>query len=257
MVCAYGENPYVERTIESLERQLVGSNIKLSTSTPSDYLREICERHAIEMLVNKDGGGAGADWNFAYDHAGTALVTLAHQDDYYEPQFTKRVLEAANDRDARPFQLIYTDYYELRNDERVDSNALLRIKRIMNAPLKCHALRGSRFVKRRVLSLGDPICCPAVTLNREVVDPTVFDTTYINSCDYKTWVDLASLPGKFIYVPEKLMGHRIYAGSSTTKNLQDDIRRNEDMEILSLLWPRPIAGLINRVYALSEKSNEL
>ena len=34
-------------------------------------------------------------------------------------------------------------------------------------------------------------------------------------------------------------------------------RKKEDLEILSLFWPKPIAKLINSVYALSEKSNDL
>lgn len=31
----------------------------------------------------------------------------------------------------------------------------------------------------------------------------------------------------------------------------------EDLEILSSLWPAPVAKLIYKVYALGEKSNEL
>ena len=84
-----------------------------------------------------------------------------------------------------------------------------------------------------------------------------FDTTYKNSCDYKTWVDFARMDGRFVYVPEMLVGHRIYAESATSLNLGEDIRKGEDLEILSSLWPRPIAKLVNKVYALSEKSNAL
>ena len=80
---------------------------------------------------------------------------------------------------------------------------------------------------------------------------------YKNSCDYKTWVDRADAPGRFVYVPECLMGHRIYEESSTSKNLKDGTRPSGDLEILSSLWPAPVAKLIYKVYALGEKSNEL
>ncbi len=92
-------------------------------------------------------------------------------------------------------------------------------------------------------------------LVKENLGPSVFDETYKNSCDYKTWVDLAGEPGRFVYVPERLMGHRIYEESSTSKNLKDGTRQAEDLEILSSLWPAPVAKLIYKVYALGEKSN--
>ena len=86
---------------------------------------------------------------------------------------------------------------------------------------------------------------------------SIFDTTYKNSCDYKTWVDLAEKTGGFVYIPKRLLLHRIYAESATTLNLSENIRKKEDLEILSILWPKQIATVINNVYALSEKSNKI
>lgn len=257
VICAYGENPYIEQTVASLQAQTVPSKVLLSTSTPCDYLRGVCERSGIKMIVNPKGGGAAADWNYAYDHAGTPLVTIAHQDDLYEPAYLERVLAEANAYDPERLLLVFTDYYELRNGERVESNRLLRVKRILNAPFKSHFLNYRPSVKRRVLGFGNPICCPSVTYNRSVLGPSVFDTRYVNSCDYQTYVELASRRGHFAYLPEPLMGHRIYGGSATTKNIGENIRAKEDAQILSTLWPGPVARLVNRVYATSEKSNEL
>ena len=257
VVCAFGENPHIESTIESLEAQTVESKIVLSTSTTSEYLEEICSRHGIEMIVNPDRLGAGFDWNYGYNHAGAKWVTMAHQDDVYDKRFTERVLAVADSYDLNSIQLLYTDYYELRNSEHVTSNTLLKGKRILNFPLRFRCLNGNRFVKRRVLSLGCPICCPAVTFNTTALGPSIFDTKYVNSCDYKTWVDLAGGRGRFVYIPEMLMGHRIYEGSATTKNLGENIRKREDQEILSMLWPKCIAAIINHFYAYSEKSNVL
>lgn len=257
VICAYGENPYVEETLVSLEQQTVRSQIKLSTSTPNDYLKDICARHGVEMLVNPEKKGAGADWNYAYDHAGTSLVTLAHQDDYYEPTFTEEVLAEARRYEGERVQMYFTDYFEMRKGARVASNKILKVKRILNAPLAKRFWNGRVWLKRRILAFGDPICCPACTYDRTVLGPSIFDTHYVNSCDYKTYVELASQAGRFVFIPKLLMGHRIYEGSATTKNLSENIRKREDGEILATLWPKPIAAMVNNVYATSESSNEL
>lgn len=256
VVCAYKENPFLEDTIVSLEKQSIAGKLMVSTSTPNDHINDICERHGLKLVVNPHPHLAGDDWNYAFRSAGTPLVTVAHQDDLYEPGYARAVIDAANADDGSA-QIIYTDYYEIRDGQRVDKNTLLAIKSLLNGPMKKKALNGSKFFKRRMLSLGNPVCCPAITYVKTNVPAEPFDTTYVNSCDYKTLVDLASEPGRFVYVPTKLMGHRIYSGSATTKNLSENIRRGEDQEILSLLWPRPVASLINRVYALSEKSNQV
>lgn len=257
VVCAYKENPFIGDTIASLQKQTVKSRIMLSTSTPSEYLEGVCERFGIPMVVNRHPHLAGDDWNFGYDSASTKLVTMAHQDDYYAPLFVEKTLEGLNRFEEGESLLAFTDYYEMREGEDVYENTLLSIKRLMNAPLKSPVLNESKFVRRRILSFGDSICCPAVTLVKANLGSSPFDNTYINSCDYKTWVDLSSRAGRFVYIPEALMGHRIYAGSATSKNLGENIRKGEDFEILSTLWPRPLAALINRIYALSEKSNAL
>ena len=155
------------------------------------------------------------------------------------------------------FILAFTDYYEIRNDKKVYTNKILKVKRMMLAPLKKDKNQTSKFIRRRILSIGCPICCPAATYNKVVAGKSIFDTNYINSCDYKTWCDLAELNGEFIYIDKPLLGHRIYAESATSKNLGENIRKKEDLEIMSLYWPKFIANGINSVYALSEKSNKL
>lgn len=257
VICAYHDNPHLDNTICSLEGQTVESTIMLSTSTPSDYLASLCEKHGIRMVVNPHPHLAGDDWNYAYDAAQTALVTLAHQDDIYEPGFTERTLAYLNKRKHQDAIIAFTDYYELRNGQHVHSNKLLRIKRMMNGPLRWPGAATSRFIRRRALSVGDSICCPAVTFVKANAGDSIFDTTYINSCDYKTWVDLADKKGAFVYIPEHLMGHRIYEESATSRNLGENIRKKEDAQIIGMFWPAWIARIINNQYAKSEKSNEL
>lgn len=255
VICAYKENPHIEETINTLENQTVKSKIILSTSTPNDYLKKICEKHNIKMFINEKPHLAGDDWNYGYESADTTLVTVAHQDDIYEKDFLEVTLKAINKRKKDDVVIAFTDYYELKLGKKVMSNTLLKIKRIMNFPLVIPGFKKSRFIKRRTLSVGCAICCPAVTYNKKNVGHNPFDTKYKNSCDYMTWVNLADKKGAFVYIREKKLGHRIYAESATTLNLSENIRKKEDFEIMCNFWPKPIARLINKVYAKSEDSN--
>lgn len=257
VVCAYKENPFLESTVRTLLEQTVPCEVVISTSTPNEHIESVGKALGVKVIVNPRPHLAGDDWNYGYDSVEAPLVTIAHQDDYYDPRFLEIVLETLNAYPPNEVSLTFTDYFEMRDGQRVDSNVLLNVKRIMNAPFRVRSLNGVPFVKKRVLAFGSSICCPAVTLVKPVAGPSVFNTTYKNSCDYKTWVDLAFSKGRFVYIPQKLVGHRIYAESATSLNLAEDIRKAEDAEILSTLWPRPVARLVNSIYALSEKSNNL
>lgn len=255
VICAYKENPYLENTVHTLLNQSVKSNIILSTSTPNDHIEGICKKYNIPLIVNPVPHLAGDDWNYGYDHADSKLVTIVHQDDLYSKDFLKETLHALNK--AKNPLLCFTDYYELKKGKKESNNVLLNIKRIMNSPLSKKTFQSSKWLRKRILGLGDAICCPSVTFVKERLGAAIFDTEYKNSCDYKTWVELAEREGDFVYIPKKLLAHRIYAESATTLNLSENIRQKEDLEILSTLWPRPIAYAINKVYALSEKSNKV
>jgi hypothetical protein len=41
-----------------------------------------------------------------------------------------------------------------------------------------------------------------------------------------------------VYIPEILMGHRISEDSATTRNLANNIRQKEDLEIFEEFWPK-------------------
>ncbi len=255
VICAYKESPYLEETILSLKKQTVPVQIMMSTATPNEFLENMCRKYEIPLYVNQGEKGLAADWNYGYRQAQTRLITIAHQDDFYEPEYVEQIIQHANLR--QDAIIIYSDYYEFRIDEKVTGNRLLKIKRLMNVPMTKKVFYGNRFLRRLMLSMGDPICCPAVTYVREKVGERPFDTTYQNSCDYKAMVELAEKKGAFICIPRQLVAHRIHPGSTTTFNLSENIRQKEDLEIFCRFWPRPIAKLINKVYATSERSNEL
>ena len=159
VICAYKESPYLSECIESIKGQYVLGNVILTTSTPNQYIYSLGEKYGVPVYVNRGETGIAGDWNFAYEKCNTSLVTLAHQDDIYSKDYLKKSLDSLN-KSKKPL-MAFTDYGELRNGIQVNSNALLKIKRIMLFPLKFRRLWKNVFIRRRILSFGSPICCPS------------------------------------------------------------------------------------------------
>ena len=145
-ICAYKESPYLEECIESLINQTVKSNILIATATPSQYIDDIAAKYNIKVYVNKGEHGITQDWNFAYSKAETDYVTIAHQDDKYNPSYVENLM-AYTKNAMRPL-IFFTDYAEIRDGKIVESNKLLRIKRIMLFILRPKSMWGSRFARR-------------------------------------------------------------------------------------------------------------
>ena len=91
-VCAYKESPFLEECICSLLAQTVPADIVIATSTPNDYIDQIADTYNLPVIVNHGQGGITQDWNFAYTHTDSKYVTIAHQDDIYEPGYTGEML---------------------------------------------------------------------------------------------------------------------------------------------------------------------
>lgn len=219
VVCAYKESKHLESCILSLLNQTVKSRIIISTATPNEHITKIAEKYSLDLYINGGIKGITGDWNFGLSKAEARFVTIAHQDDFYEPNYAERVLNAAEN--GKPI-IIFTDYFEIRNGERVTANKLLKIKRLMNRGFKLFP--SSVFVRNRILSFGNPICCPAVTYCMDNCGEFRFDNNFKCACDWEAWSRLAKKKGSFIYIPEMLMGHRIYGGSTTTETIENGVR---------------------------------
>lgn len=255
-VCAYQESEFLEDCICSLENQTVKSNIILCTATPNDHIARIAEKHHLEVCVNTGAHGIAEDWNFGFSQAQTPLVTLAHQDDVYEPEYTEAVLDAANR--SQDTLILFTDYFEVRNGQKVYSNTNLKIKKLLLLPLRIKSLQTSKWVRRRCLSLGDPICCPAVTYVKEKFQGDPFEPHFRCNLDWQLWEKLSRKRGGFRYISRPLMGHRIHVESTTSEIIGGgEGRAAEDYEMLCAFWPKPLAKLINKAYVYAQYGNEV
>ena len=254
-ICAYKESKYLEECIISLKNQTVQTNIILATSTPNDFIKQLCEKYNIPMYVNEGKGGITRDWNFAYKKAETDCVTIAHQDDVYDKHYAEMIMKEMEKRKT-PI-IVFTDYSELRDDEVVHNNKLLIIKRIMLLPLRIKGWQKSRFVRRRILSMGSPICCPSVTFMKANCPKVVFQHDFRSNEDWQAWERLSRCHGEFVYITKVLTYHRIHEDSETTKILQDSARGQEDYVMFKKFWPKPIAKCLTKLYGTSEKSNDM
>ena len=253
VICAYRESPYLEACIRSVREQTVRSNVRMVTATPGPYIEGLAERYGIPLTVNHGKAGIAGDWNFALRTGGTELTTIAHQDDLYEPGYCERMLARLN-RTKNP-RLFFTNYAEIRNGEKVTSNRLLRIKRLLLLPVRLFP--GWRKARRLSLGLGNAICCPSVTYIRSAMGELVFGDRFKSNLDWEMTERLSRRKGRFVYEPACLMAHRIHGESTTTEIIGDHQRTLEDYEMMRKFWPEPVARRLSRVYAASEKSNQV
>ncbi len=255
VICAYKESCYLENCIESLMQQNVQSNIIMTTSTPNDYIQSIAEKYNVPLYIKDGLPDIADDWNFAYSKVTTPYLTIAHQDDIYLKDYTEHVISEFK-ASKKPL-IFFSDYAELRNGEIVDKNRLLTIKRLMLLPLRFRPFFHSIYVRRMILSFGSPICCPSVAYAKDYLPETVFSTGFRSNEDWEAWEMISRLNGDFIYDHKILMYHRIHEDSETTSVIQDNKRSQEDMQMYSKFWPKPIAKILVKMYASGQKSNEL
>lgn len=254
-VLAYKESPYLEACIQSLFAQKSAGRIYISTSTPNDSITSLADKYKVPIKINSQKPGISTDWTFAYQQAETEYVTLAHQDDYYAPEYLERMLAIATK--AKDNLITFCDYSELREEGEQVTNLNLLIKRALLIPhFLFSASISSTLLKHSLLSLGSPVSCPTVMYNkRNLGDDFAFSTEYSINLDWEAWLRFARRKGSFVYCNSRLVKHRVHSASETTAGIQGGIRQKEDLRLFAQVWPGFLAKQISRIYALSYLSN--
>lgn len=180
---------------------------------------------------------------------------IAHQDDIYESDYAEMIV-SYYERAKDPI-ILFTDYGELRDGRKVTSNKLLRIKKFLLFPLRARCFHTSKWVRRRVLSMGSPISCPSVSFVTKRVPQGLFDAAYQVSLDWAAWEQLSKLKGSFVYIPKTLMYHRIHEESETTRQIENSGRSSEDLLMFRKFWPGPVASVLEHFYRKAELSNKI
>lgn len=256
VVLAYKESKYLEECINSLLSQSLKTNIVIATSTPNKYINDIAKKNKIKVIINKENKGIANDFNFAVNCVESNLITIAHQDDIYDKDYAKNIVEKY--KNYKNALIFFTNYFEIRNNEKVYSNKNIKIKEKLLFLLKNKKLSSYRFVKRSALRFGNAICCPSVTFCKKNIHlKEIFTSTFTSNMDWLAWERLSKENGSFIYINKKLMGHRVHEESTTTKIIEEGNRTNEDYEMFVKFWPKWIAKILNKFYKNSEKSNKV
>lgn len=251
IVCAYKENPYLEKCVRSVVNQSVKSRVMISTSTPNEYIKSIARKYGLEMKVNKGKGDLADNFNFAYSCCDTRFVTLCHQDDFYSRHYLQEVGNALKDV-KRPI-IAFTDYAEVYNGAVRKSSLVLKVKRVMLLPLCLSGLQKSRFIRRRILGFGNPVCCPSIVFNRDLIKDPEFSSAYRSSVDYELLERISRMKGSFIYCRHRLVYHRLWDGTDTQSSITSGRRSMDERKVLERLWPGFIAGVVSKVYRIAQK----
>lgn len=254
VVLAYKESKHLEDCIKSVLNQEYKSKVVIATTTDNKHIRALADKYELEVIVGKHTN-IGGDFDFAVNCGKTPLVTIAHQDDIYNYNYSKKIVD--KHIKYKSASIIFSDYYEIRGDKEVKNNLNLIIKRILLLPLRLKAISKYKFIKRLVLRFGNSICCPAVTFVRANCPEEIFKSDYKCNVDWFAWEKLSKEKGRFIYVKDKLMGHRISEETTTTDIINSGIRTKEDFLIYCKFWPKWFARLINKIYKNSENSNQI
>jgi hypothetical protein len=256
VVPVYRAAPGLSNLVDSLRAQTgLASEVILTTSTPTLELDTLARRYDLPIRVNPRRSDIAADWNFALAAAQTEFVTIAHQDDYFAPSYVNRLKEALLKHSNALFG--FCDYVEhSRLGARRPLNANLWIKRALcRRAFGSHECITSTRDKMRLLSLGNPICCPSVMFNFSILPEFRFPVGLSTNLDWKAWLELARCPGGFVYVREELVSKGIHAASETTATIANRIRHLEDRALFEDLWPRPVAAALAALYKFAYWAN--
>jgi glycosyltransferase involved in cell wall biosynthesis len=249
VIPAYGKSPFIEECLQSLVRQSHACEIRIATSTPSTWLDDLALHYGVQVFINPKADGIASDWNFALSCGGTDLVALAHQDDIYLENYAELITNFfARTPDAA---MAFTDLGEVINDKKINMNLRIFIKKILLfwGFLFSNTIASSASY-RRLLSLGCPIPCPAVTFNRHEVGDFQFSKDYQVNLDWKAWTDLSKKNLKMGYLRGVQVLHRIHAGAETQKAVASRQREREDIALFSQYWPKSVVLIIIYFYRL-------
>lgn len=253
-VCAYGESPYLEKSIRSVIKQSVKSRVIVCTSTPNSYIENLTKKYHLPYYVRQGESSLQDDWNYAYDKAGTEYVTLTHQDDIYHKDYLKYMtvyLERYSDT-----LIAMTDYRIINQDQQVRWDVSLMVKQMLKLPLRIPFLADKRWVKLGIQAFGNGICCPSVCYHRTLLGNSIFQSGYHYALDWEMFVEIAKKQGRFTYIPKNLFYYRIHEGATTKVCLKNQEKMAEELEMFQKFWPDPVVRVLMHFYKFGYRSYE-
>ena len=229
VILAYQESDDLEECIKSVLKQSVKSNVLIATSTPNDYIMDLASEYSIGVMINKEKSNKGNDYNFSLNTMDSELLTIAHQDDLYNRNYTKEIIKKY--KENKDATIIFTDNYEINGDKKILKSKRLIRKRHFLLPLKYKFFQNKKYFKIRSLRKEKFICTSSITFIKKNIKENLFPTNLIYDNDWKALIDLAKENTRFVYLDKKLVGYRLNDDKKNTEKIK------EDKEILKSLYP--------------------
>ena len=262
VICAYKKSPYLEFCMQSLRRQSVKSDIYLVTSTPSEYIENLADKYRIPVFIREGASSLKEDWLFGWRLAGKehSLVTIAHQDDKYHPNYTEELLKAY---EKWPDLTVFcSDYAVLKTEggtltdgtgypgttELIYNDKVRYVKKLLRLPLRIRSLADQTFMKKSVLMFGNSICCPSCTYNHDIIGDDMFRSDMEFALDWDNLYELAQKPGRFICSERPLIAYRVHDGATTKACIEDNRRSKDEFAMFRKIWPEWIVKILMRYY---------
>lgn len=257
VIPAYKNSPYLEKCIQSLLNQHLRTNILIATSTPNETSAAIADQYKIKYIINENASGIAGDWNFAMQQARSKYVTIAHQDDIYDPDYTQLIYAALQSNEKELPLIAFSNYQDLVNDRPRSFSLNSIVKTVLLYPFIFSKTIKKTWLKKSILLFGDPICCPTVTINQQALKGFSFAEEYTCVLDWHAWYQMTKQPGAFIYINKKLVKHRIHTESETTVQLANGKRQQEELQMFEMMWGKTLAKWIGKLYAFGYHDNKL
>lgn len=229
VILAYNISDDLEECIKSVINQSVKSNIVIATSTPNDYIIDLASEYSLGVMVNKAKSNKGRDYNFAINSFDTPLVTIAHQDDLYDRNYTKEILKSY--KKNKKATIIFTDNYEIFDDKKIKKSKKLFWIRYYLLPLKYSIFQNKKYFKLRSLRRDKYICTSSITFVKKNINDDIFPTNLKYDNDWQGLIDLAKKNTRFVYLKKKLVGYRVSEKKISKTKLK------EDENILRSMYP--------------------
>ena len=119
----------------------------------------------------------------------------------------------------------------------------------MRQPMRCKKLAASKWWRRRILSLGNSICCPGVTYNKSVVGLPIFTSKMKFCIDWDTFLKCAEIKNShFAYCDTPIIYYRIHDGATSKEFIVDHRRIKEDTDMFNKFWPSFLTKIIMVFY---------
>lgn len=247
-VPCYGDSPYLEELIRSLLRQSLRAHIILVSAGDSAFLRELSARFGLPLYLREGKPCLRDDWNFAYEKGAelAELVTIAHQDDLYDPDYLKAVLHAFS---LYPdMSLFFCDCRTIDASGNVFSRRAEAVKRFLRLRLRNHERADRRSVKLSALRFGNGIICPSCCYRPSLCGTPLFQNSYRFIIDWDTFLRLSRRPGRFLSLEKPLLSYRVHGGAETARQIESHNREKEEEEEFRKLHGAFLAGILMLFY---------